>query len=478
MKKNWLTKTITTILLMAILITIFILLNLWAKNINLPMFDITPEKLYSLSNDSKAQMEKIQKEVVMYFFGYEENSVVIDLAKQYQECNEHIMVEVVDLTARPDLKEEYGLESDTQAIVVEAGSKSKIIMPNELYSYDYTTGEEIDLIEQKLTNAVLDTTIDKKPNVYVLTSHGEYSINSESSGKTMQLMAAYIVNDINNINSLDLLVEEKVPENCDVLMIATPEKDFSEVETNKIIDYIQRGGKILWLNDPVFSQQEFTNIQRILDLYGISFGKGIMVETDSARIVFQNPELIRPDVATHRITQGIDTDGGVMFMDATKINLVGEEEREKLNLTVNELLRSSEKSFFRSDLSISSYSATEKDEKGSALLGAEIVKKVKEDTESTLIVYASNLFASDTSLTIGNSYAQVLMLYNNKDLVLNSIAYLSEREDAITIRKNVGSVTYTATQQQHNIIQAVIFSVPVIIIIAGLVVWQIRRRKK
>ena len=40
------------------------------------------------------------------------------------------------------------------------------------------------------------------------------------------------------------------------------------------------------------------------------------------------------------------------------------------------------------------------------------------------------------------------------------------------------TVTYTATDEQDIIIRTVIFSVPALIIFAGIVVWQVRRRKK
>ena len=44
-------------------------------------------------------------------------------------------------------------------------------------------------------------------------------------------------------------------------------------------------------------------------------------------------------------------------------------------------------------------------------------------------------------------------------------------------RKNTGVATYTATVQQDKIIRTIIIAVPVAIIILGIVVWQIRRRK-
>ena len=71
-----------------------------------------------------------------------------------------------------------------------------------------------------------------------------------------------------------------------------------------------------------------------------------------------------------------------------------------------------------------------------------------------------------------------IKLYNNADMILNAVSYLNEREDSITIRKNGDQVSYTVTEQQNNIIMAIIFIIPVLIIIAGIIVWQVRRRKK
>ena len=84
----------------------------------------------------------------------------------------------------------------------------------------------------------------------------------------------------------------------------------------------------------------------------------------------------------------------------------------------------------------------------------------------------------DMPVQISGYTMYTVSLYNNADMLLNSVSYLNEREDTITIRKNSDAVTYTATQQQHNIIMAIIFIIPVLIIIAGIVVWQVRRRKR
>ena len=100
-----------------------------------------------------------------------------------------------------------------------------------------------------------------------------------------------------------------------------------------------------------------------------------------------------------------------------------------------------------------------------------------EGVESKLVIYGENYFTSDYQLSQNSQYAAIQLAYN-KDLVLNSIAYLTDREEDITARKDTGTVTYTATEQQDTIIRTIIFTVPALIIIAGIIIWQIRRRKK
>ena len=81
-------------------------------------------------------------------------------------------------------------------------------------------------------------------------------------------------------------------------------------------------------------------------------------------------------------------------------------------------------------------------------------------------------------VNMGGYQVSTINLYNNKDLFLNSLAYLTKRENTITIRKSYEDVNYTVTGGQNRNIQIIIFTIPVIIIILGIVIWVIRRRKK
>ena len=73
----------------------------------------------------------------------------------------------------------------------------------------------------------------------------------------------------------------------------------------------------------------------------------------------------------------------------------------------------------------------------------------------------------------------MIFLGNNKDLMLNSIAYLTNNDQDITIRKDYTQTTsFTPTDAQKLTIVRIIYMVPIAIILVGFIVWQVRRRKK
>ena len=219
------------------------------------------------------------------------------------------------------------------------------------------------------------------------------------------------------------------------------------------------------------------NIDKILSLYGIEFDqKGIILEQDSNQMVVQNPSYILPNIQSSGITKNLATDGKIALFNTGRIKF-DEDKIENDGLEVENIITSNETSFYRNDLSISSGYATQSDEKGEWVIGSSIKKTLENGNTSTLIAFANNIFVTDYQIQIGNQSQYAVSLLNNKDVILNVIAYLNQKDDAITIRKDMGVVTYVATEAQDTVIKVFIFAFPVMIIIAGIIVWQKRRRK-
>ena len=479
-KKKWLVDGSKTFLLVVIIIAIFIGINLGMQELELTPLDFSQEQLFTLTEESKERVKDIDKDVHIYFIGYTDEDTNLSLAKQYKNANEKIVAEAIDINNRPDLANKYGIESGTQGIIVECGEKSKVLTASDLVTYDTTTYETISIAEEKLTSSILSVVADKVPKVYFLDGYSELTLTN-----SMNLLNMYMQNEVMEVDSLDILTTGKVPDDCDTLVITTPNKDFDDVATNAIIDYINSGRNILWLNGAVAQAQNFANVNKILALYGVNpFEVGIIRETDSSKMITESPDLIKPDLNATTVTKDLYSTTGVIFINATKIN-INEDALEEQNVMKTELANASESAYFRTDFTIQSNSNQEGEEKGPFVVGAELEKTIQEENEETgekaitskLVIYGENYFVTDFQLSQNSQYAAVQLAYN-KDLVLNSIAYLTDREEDITARKNTGTVTYTATQEQDTIIRIIIFAVPCVIILLGIIVWQVRRRKK
>lgn len=479
-KKKWLVDgTKTTILVLAI-VAVFVAINVLMQKLELTPIDFSQEKLYTLTDESKESVKNIDKDINIYFVGYDESDTNLDLAKQYKKANEKINVEAVDANNRPDLVEKYGIESGTQGIIIECGDKSKVLTEQDLVTYDTSTYETISVAEEKLTSGIKSVTTDKVPKVYFLEGYSDFSL-----GDNMNYLNMYLGNEINEVNELNVLSTGKIPDDCDTLVITNPNKDFDDVTTNAILDYIKSGKNILWLNAAVKTNNNLPNVNEVLAEYGIKpFEVGVIRETDSSKMVMNSPSLIIPEVESSTVTKDLYNTTGVILINATKIN-VDTEKLEELNVEEEDLIKTSENSYFRTNFNTKSETPTEDEEKESFVVGAEFKKTIKEEDEenntpavmSKMIVYGENYFISDYQLSENSQYGAIQLAYN-KDLMLNSIAYLVDREEDITARKSTGTVTYTATDEQDIIIRTVIFSVPALIIFAGIVVWQVRRRKK
>lgn len=477
LKLKWLRETSLTILLIAIIIALFIGINVGVELLDIPDIDLTEEKLYTLTDESKEAISKIpeKEEMEIYILGIEEKSSVVDLIKQYKKVKENIKIEIANPNNRLDLVSKYGVDKDSSSVLIVSGEKYKLLGTYDFYTYDYNTGNSVDITEQRITNGMIAvSSIGKSTPIYILTGHGEYTINSQ-----LVSLNTYLELENYELKELDLLVNEKVPEDCSALIVSSPTKDFTELETNKIKEYINNGGDILWMNNTMATTEELPNIKSILDIYGVTMHQdGIMVEQDPSKIVMQAQDLILPKIESTSLTGELASEGTVMFIDSGKLTFVEEAKFGELGVVKTELLTTSDKSFYRTDLSITSLVPIEGEEVGKQVVGAVLEKSLPGDSTSKLVIYANSLFAADYPMRVGEQTISAVYLYNNLDLVLNTIEYISEKEDLITIRKGVENTYYTATETQNTIIKVIIFGVPILIIIVGIIVWQLRRRKK
>ena len=456
---RWLQSGLTTIMLILIIFAIYLGVNIILDKVILPDIDLTENKIYSLSEETNTKLKNIDKEVKITLINYGDYESFIKIVEKYTTVNKLITLERIDdLASRTDIMQKYSLGTTDKLILISSENKEKTIAEYDLYTYDYSTYEEIDLTEETITNAIIDITTENRPIIYFMNNA--------------------LKNEANEVKTLDLLTQGEVPSDCDTLIITTLKEDITEGERDKIIEYINRGGDLLLLCGSNLLNVPLTNFDLVLSEYGMMIANGVIFEGSSSNMLSGYPDFIVEEVQSNSITKQINMSINACFADAAPI-IVYEENLDGLGVEYETLITTTKKAFIRTDLSQQSAVRTSQDsETGEQIVGVLATKKINDSDSSKLVLYSNELFATSTAVQLMGYRYEIVDLYNNKDIVLNSIAYLNEREDIITIRKNYDSVSYTVTEFQNNVIMAIIFITPVIVLAIGIVVWQVRRRKK
>ena len=475
-KNKWLIRGTSTLLLVLIIIALYIGINILANEVNIEDLDFTEKKLYSLSDETKTKIKDLDEDVTIQLINAADYTYLTDYAKKYEALNDKIKVEeITDLSSRVDLKTKYNLDDTDMLIVVKKGDKEKTIEEYDLYTYDYSTGKQIDLTEEAITNAIVELSITDKPKIYIFAG-GKTQYNPEQS---LYTVVDELTQEANDVEYLDILTTGSVPEDCDCLIITTQKQDLNELERDKILEYIRNGGKLMMLTSQNIIETEMPNLEQIYAEYGFKIDYGVIFEQDTSKMLQNAPEFAVADAYASYMND-IDMSLKMCFVDAGRIEFVDEDKLEELGVTYETISKTGETSFIRTNFESQSYGKTDQDgDEGEFIVGAYITKKISDEVSSELVIFSSEVSASNLQIPISSEYyLYAIDLHNNKDVVLNSISHLTERDDTITIRKDDESEIYTVSEQEDRIIKAVIFAVPVAIIIVGIIISVIRKRRK
>lgn len=494
-RKTIIASKIFTILVVIALISAFVGLNVWVQSLDLPEIDVTANKLYTLSDSSKNALADVDQDIKIYVFGIDESDSVVGLIKQYCAVNDKISYEMLSKESNLEKVQKFDLEDGYSIVVIESGDSYKIIdASSEFHSYDYSTYSEIDTTEQTLTNSILGLITKNKPKVYFLTGHSEFSTSAEESKSSeLGVLTTYLTNEAIEYDTLNLLTTGKVPDDCNVLAIMSPASDFLENEVQYVLDYINKGGNIFFTKDILSTDVQLPNIQKILDVYGVTVDNGYILETDSNKATSKYPYVFQPQVSsTNEITSDISSDSYMLLAYAERVTTKSEDELAKLNVSYEELLGTSDSALYVTDFTSDATAAASSAQTGHWTVAGMATKTISEGTtnektgetegavESKLVVSGCGRFMTDYVVTEVSNQYPLSYIGSNKDFAINTIAKLSNKEGGLTLRKDMAGTSYrfTASAKQNAIVLGIIFAVPVVVIIIGIIVGKHRKKRK
>lgn len=169
--------------------------------------------------------------------------------------------------------------------------------------------------EGALTAAIARLSRDQEPWIAVLEGHGERNINGETSSD-LGRFAAVLRRRGFRFQPLDLTTAAAVPDNSQLLLLSSPAVDLFPGEAERLVDYLVRGGNLLWLMDP----GGLGGLESLIAYLGIEPLPGLLVDANVRELNILDPTVAMvADFPDHPLTQGLSVHalfpGAVAFRD-------------------------------------------------------------------------------------------------------------------------------------------------------------------
>lgn len=456
----------------AVVIAIVVVLNLVVQEIpsKYREIDLSSQKLYTIGEQTEKILKNLKKDVTLYYIAQDgtESSDIKNLLEKYEEGSKHITVEQKDPAVSPKFASQYTSDNiSNNSIIVVCGDKSKVVDYSSMYetSINYQTySQEVTGFdgEGQLTSAINYVVSDNMPVLYNLEGHDESSM-SETMKETIE--KANI-----EIKSLNLLSEEAVPDDAECLFIFAPATDLTKEEADKIISYLENGGKALIVSN--YTDEDMPNFESVLENYGVQPVDGIVLEGNTDNYVSQNPYYLLPNIESGEITSELSSQSRYVLVPLAQGIKKADNIRDTLN--ISSILTTSDSAYSKTNLKdMDTMEKEGGDIEGPFDLAVSITEKVGDDKETQIAYFASASIFNDSinSMVSGTNY----------ELLSASLAWMCSTDDSNQISipsKSYDTTTLTVPTADINFWSIFVTGVlPVCILLIGFGIWMKRRKQ-
>jgi len=443
-------------LVFSLLFSVSIGLLAWLSTQYVYQADWTAGARNTVSADTRRLLEELDQPVQITAFVREDMQLrrqIRDLVGSYQRFKDDITLDFINPDTAPEQVRELGISSGGELRVSYRGRSENIQT----------------LSEQTLSNSLLRLSRQEERWVAFLTGHGERAPQGETN-HGLGIFTGELERKGLNVQTVNL-AKTGIPANTSLLVIAGPRVTLLPGELNALRHYIEQGGNLLWLAEP----GDLHGLEPLAELLEIDFLPGQVVDADSQMFGIDNPTfIVISGYPQHEITG--EMSAVTVFPEAAAIEL-----RDSGAWTQLPLLTTLARSWTElNEIAGEIRFDADTDERAGPLdIGVILTRKrpQPEDTDAEdepppqqrVIVVGDGDFLSNTYL--GNA--------GNLGLGLNMVHWLSHDDAFLDIRVQGAPDTTLelGTTAQAVIGLGLLFGLPVLLLVCGLVIWLRRRRR-
>jgi len=432
-------------------------------------WDLTSNKIHTLSDQTQKILKNLDKNVTASFFGsFPAPEEITSILNNYKSLSSHFKVEYSDSKKEIELMQIAGIKKENSLYLHldQEGANNSAVL------------EEVN--EEKLTNALIKILKEKKQTLCIISGHGEKDFEDSSSPKGYGAAKKGLESQAYSVNTINLIQEGKIPSTCDGIAIIGPEKPFFEPEAKIIDSYLQAGGKALFAFDIIIKGNETSpHLIKLLKNWHIDVFHKLLIDLNPlAQLMGGSPlvPLLRTFSPEHPITKDFKTQ--VAFPVTRALDIIPANLPKSLKISW--LAKTTQYSWAESELNTLDKKQPKFDDNSADIKGPiavaiaaegsldETKEKKKDQDKTRIVVFGTSMFANN----------QFSNNAGNLDFFINSINWILKDESSISIRKNEedpAKIVMTG-QDARSIFWISVIFLPLSIAAAGIGMWIRRRR--
>ena len=430
-------------------------------------WDLTQNQQYTLSDQTVKLLKNLDQPVKFLVFdradGFDRFRTTLEEYK-YQSPSK-VNVEYVDVDKKPVETKQYQVQSYGTVVVEYKGRTERV-----------TTAEE-----QDLTGGLVKVLTPNKKKVYFLQGHGEKDVDSSDRDGYSEVKNA-LGRDNYEVAKIVLAQEKDVPADASVVVVAGPRTDLFQPEADMLQRFLRKGGHVFVMIDPPDDKTPATPVLDALlkdwdfqadkDVVVDASGMGQLIGTDaSVPVVAQYPShpitdrfnVITAFPLARSITPILPASNGRAAVPIIQTSARSWAEMDMAQLKSGRVELNADKGDKAGPVTIGAVTATT----ATDLPKADPTKTDERPPESRFVTIGDSDFAANYAIRI----------QGNEDLFVNTINWLAQQENLISIRPKPPSQSHlTITARQANaVLMMSLLVIPALVFGTGVYTWWRKR---
>lgn len=474
--------TVFTAVFVVVVILINVVVSLLSERFPSMNIDLTANQVNTLSDAALEVAKEVENDTTIYILATDDwldyansqgvpYSSLVSLSNKLAEANSKIKVEQIDLEKNPTFVNKYADENLSNGyVVVETDKRYRVLTISDMFPTESNsqTGESTSYndVDSALATAIKQVNLSEVPIVSIATGHSEGLTDAFDS------LTSFFNENAFDVQQFNILTEE-IPENTQILFLATPMTDYTEDELKKLDAYLsdkESGKTRTLLISAAPGQADLPNLMGFLEEWGISYDPtSVILESDTSR-TFGNSALYLSDVNT----EDKIPDGDYSLLVTPYSVPVTRLFDANNSVVTYSLASTSEGSYLQKTDSEEDASETaEKKSYDTAVIARKSLDSSGMGAYANVIVLGSTYMLDPSTLTTST--------FSNGTYIADLAKYATDTTNTdntvYSPRVEAGTKDMTATTNVINFLGLGVFTItiPVVILLVGLVVYIKRR---